>query len=613
MDKRLEIKRPVAAVIVACLLIAAAPWLSGGQEPLAMLIGSGALLMAVMLVGRQGLRRPTIDRRLAWAYGLMIGWGTLSWFWSANRFCTVEWLWMAVGAGVVFWLAAALDEWARRWLVTGYLVSAAIFGLHGLWLYVVAPFPRLTGSFYWPNPAAAYLMPAIILAAESLREAGRRIWMWMAALVLYGVAFGLCDSRAAGLVLVAAATVYLARARSLRLCIKILLAFCMVVLVTVGCIQIRHVVSPTAASTVPGARVVMGQTADSNSLVDRMRFIQAADSMWHDHLWGGVGAGTFGTVHALYQRGVTDASIDAHNFFVQLLAELGLVGLGLFAWLIWSVVAGIGGGRAKGYANEALILVLAALIIHFGLDIDASYPALLWLAAMFGGVLYKSGDVAQSGRLRWQWVTALALMMVIIAASAYQSEVWARRGQAAQQDADYSLATDNFARAHSVLAYNPDWLTAEGINDLALAAEGDREGAAAALELGRQAARMDPDDAQHYYLQGRALAMQGKQAEAESELRRALILEPHSRPEYARSLAELLRARGRLDEAKAVAVKMLDQYDDKTLAARSNDPELRPALAGLAAVLAGVYRDGGDAAGARMMSARAKAIYSGKK
>jgi O-antigen ligase len=533
--------------------------------------------------------------------------------WTANRFNTIEWLWMMAGAGVVFWLVTTLDDHARRWLVSGYLVSAAIFSVYGLWLYGTGSFPRFTSSIYWPNPAAAYLMPAIVIALDGVRQSGKRGTLMMAALVLYGVAFGLCDSRAAGLVLAVAGLVYVVKQWSWRFCIKLLCTGFVVMIGIAACIQIRHNINPSAATTVPGARVIAAQTVDSNSLTDRVKFLQAAGSMWRDHMWVGGGAGTYGVMHPRYQRGVTDSAIDAHNFYAQLLAELGLVGLVLLIWLAWAIIPGLKRGAAESTLGGALTIALAALIIHFGLDIDSSYPALLWLVAILAGLIYRCREQGQPARLRMVWPTVLALAMIIIAASAYQSNVWDQRGVSAQEDSDYSAAADDFARAHSGLVFNPDWLTSEGINDLAMASEGYREGAVSALDLGQKAARLDPNDAQHWYLLGRAWAMLGNQKESEKALRYALTLEPHSRPEYARSLAELLRGQKRLAEAKTVAKTMLDQYDALTIAARSNDPALRPALAGLAAVLAGVYRDGGDEAAAQLMTSRAKAIYSGNK
>jgi len=291
-------------------------------------------------------------------------------------------------------------------------------------------------------------------------------------------------------------------------------------------------------------------------------------------------------------------------------------------WLVGVLAVGIWPRRGRAERDEwqlALVFGWLALVVHFGLDIDASYPALLWLAAALAGLGWTNGlDARQRGgdrasaRRRAVVPAALAAGMLVVAAGNYQSAIWVQRGQAAQDDGDYSAAADDLARAHAGLVYNPDVLTTEGIDHLALAAGGDREAANVALSLARAAARQDPDDAQHYYLQGRALALQGRMTAAEAALRRALALEPHSRPEYARSLVELLRSHNNLSEAAAVAQKMLAQYDDQTIRRRSTDSALRPALAMLAAELAAIDREAGNTAAAAKATARARAIYAGR-
>src|SRR5438045_2687811 len=92
-------------------------------------------------------------------------------------------------------------------------LRAVIVGAVVVWLMLAAA-PGLVGGqrrrFYWPNPAAAYLIPAILLSVDRWRRAsGQRVYWWMAADVAWGSCFWLTDSRAAILVLALVMAVYL--------------------------------------------------------------------------------------------------------------------------------------------------------------------------------------------------------------------------------------------------------------------------------------------------------------------------------------------------------------------------------------------------------------------
>src|SRR6185437_12250639 len=93
------------------------------------------------------------------------------------------------------------------WLLAAYLWSAAGFCVVALWMFFAGTYGRLTGTFYWANPAAAYLIPAIFLGADKMRtatlkpERNRQRWWWGALTTLFLTCFFLTASRAALLVL----------------------------------------------------------------------------------------------------------------------------------------------------------------------------------------------------------------------------------------------------------------------------------------------------------------------------------------------------------------------------------------------------------------------------
>src|SRR4051812_14404894 len=98
--------RPVIlATLVVCVMVAMAPWMSGGQEPLAMLISAGALLLGTLLAWRQPEVRRLGRGMLGLSWWLFMGFAALSLLWSASRYSTGVWLVEWVMAGLAFWLA----------------------------------------------------------------------------------------------------------------------------------------------------------------------------------------------------------------------------------------------------------------------------------------------------------------------------------------------------------------------------------------------------------------------------------------------------------------------------------------------------------------------------
>ena len=600
--------RPVISWSLAvCLGVAAAPWLSGGQEPVAGLISAFALLLGTVLLSRQPSVRQLKRGPLVWIYGALMGWAALSLIWSVNRYSSEVWLVQLGLAGVAFRLAVALaDEVAGRLrLLWVFLGSAAVFAGYGLYLYVSGGYDRLTGPFYWPNPAAAYLLVGWWLAYDGWRR--RREAWWLGALsVLFGASFVLTESRAAAAVGVFVLLIYI-------LCIKlnkrfwITFVFTLVASVGVayGCIWLRHELQPKAVVTTPGSRLTPAGAGNLQSGADRITYLESVVSIWVKHPILGTGAGTFPDVHPQYQQRVVSASSSAHNVYAQTLAELGLVGLMLLLGLGATLLVGMLRGLMQRPLGLAAMMGAGVLWLHFGLDIDAQYPALVLLLAGFSGALYYQKPAY--GKLGWRLPLMAGLVIVPVMAF-YISDVWTIRGNAAQSDSDYDLAASDFSRAHAYWFYNPDVLTAEGINRFTLAQIGTAGADRVALGLARAAERQDRVDGQHYQLEGFVLKFDKQPVAAMAAFRHALVLDPYNHPEYAYNLALMQAQTGDAAGALKTANAMLAQYPPLVVANRAADPSVRDHLAQLAVLVGTIHLQAGDMPAAEAASKQALAF-----
>jgi O-antigen ligase/Flp pilus assembly protein TadD len=606
--------RPVISwTLIICLAVAMAPWFSGGQEPLALFMSGGALLLGSLLAWRQPEVRRLRRGPLVWAYSGLIGWATLSLLWTANRYSSALWIVGLVVAGLGFRLAyvVAGEPDGRRRLLRTYLVSAVLVCAYGFWLYLTGEYDRFTSSFYWANPAAAYLMPAVLICLDGLRRSGRMRWVYVVLLTIFGVAFALTDSRAATLVLFMAVLAYFIVAKAnKRFWITFVFNAVLIILVSNGFTITRHILQPNATVTKPGSRFAEAASGESKSLADRVYYLKSAASMWFDNPVGGVGAGTYGDVHPRYQERVISASTSAHNFYVQTWAELGLVGAILLAWLLLALLLGMVRGLLSSVGDAVpVVLGLLAVFLHIGLDIDARYPAILVLVAVLAGVIYGQ-RLFDRGQLGWR-VPLLAALILAPLISLYQSDVWAQRARVSQDDGNYEQAADQFGQAHRGLVYNPDLINAEGIDYYVMASAGGAQGktdASLALDRARTAQRLDPADGQHHQLEGRVLELMNQPAAAERAYREALRLDPYNHPDYAYDLAALQLRQNRSDEALRTAQAMAAQYTDAVVTNRSADSTLRSNLANLWSLIGNIALQRDNLVQARAADMRALSI-----
>lgn len=140
------------------------------------------------------------------------------------------------------------------------------------------------------------------------------------------------------------------------------------------------------------ARLTATSTADPNA---RARFLYwgAAFELWRAHPWAGVGAGNFSTnmpeARAAFAASHPDSTLPglnekflnagAHNEYLQILAELGAVGLLLFlafcAALVWSA------WRALRSARGPLVPGAVASLAVFAVSSGASMVSFRWMSS----------------------------------------------------------------------------------------------------------------------------------------------------------------------------------------------------------------------------------------
>lgn len=132
----------------------------------------------------------------------------------------------------------------------------------------------------------------------------------------------------------------------------------------------------------------------------RAEVLRATVRMWSERWVSGTGAGTFPAVFPYYQPpGLSGFVRYAHNDWLQMLAEFGVAGSALLAWLGWGILRPLrtaapegGGGTRRRFTLAAcetrgLALALAGLGLHAAVDFPMRTPGLILIAFAWAALL----------------------------------------------------------------------------------------------------------------------------------------------------------------------------------------------------------------------------------
>jgi putative inorganic carbon (HCO3(-)) transporter len=600
--------RAYLPVIVLGSLTIFAPLIAGGTTHLPVLIIRLILLTALtawVLLSMKSGALTVYRTRLVPVIAVFVAWAALWTVLSPYMAVSLQWLVSLLSYAAMLFLVLHLVESSEqvRWLVAVILGMGLFEAVVGVSQFLAGP-ERPTGTFFNPNFFAAY-EAAVFALAFGLLCFGSRIgpspsrWgrplLWVTT-VIVGLAFVLAQSRGA-LLAITAAVGFVGWYRFGR---KFLAIFLVVLL---------------AGATIPNPLQQRIVTAGQDPYAfTRLEIWKNSLQRISDHPWG-MGLGVYKYASFQYRFPIEDAiaryakrAESAHNEYLQMAVELGLVGLALFLTGIgllgreihetlrgplesWErgVVIGLTGGLLGLLAHGAvdsvfhepalvlLLLLFAGLVLAVRrLKISGSVPAwvapfpyhparaalVVVLSALLALVsirpaaawyAYEAGEremsIGQAGRAleRFRWATRIDP-----GTSAYHDAVAFAELSLYRQSGDLGWVRLAMSDLRVGLEVNPlDGRLAHRLGNLALTlADRVPEGAAkdAALEQAAaywtQAVRLDPYAPFNYHELGKLRSAQGRAEEAQAWFERATSVEPNFLPARV-SLADLALQRGR--------------------------------------------------------------------
>ncbi|MDL1894829.1 O-antigen ligase family protein [Anaerolineae bacterium CFX7] len=308
-----------------------------------------------------------------------------------NWFFTYIQLWLLI------WLTGKLLTTPQRqralmWTFAGLCVLSALFAItEGTIGPTWRTSARAAGLAGGDNGAARYFLVGFIFLTYLSTQTNRQWWLRLltvigSAIVLVGVAFTL--SRTGFILAVTAIGLLLIQRTSRRQRIGTVI---LLLVLVVGGIALPDTYWQIIFSSMSDIQTGGG------TIGLRYGLWQAGFKMWLDHPLMGVGIGQFDNYLPQYGAGLVPTyhyNLGAHNLYISMLAETGLVGLLLFGGLIATVLRALFRAvRSLDTEKRALAqvwLMVLIVILVGGLTKHDQYDKLLWLIFGIGAALSSS-------------------------------------------------------------------------------------------------------------------------------------------------------------------------------------------------------------------------------
>lgn len=560
----------LTALFLAPLLLGRFDLASRAIFEACVVVSLGAFLLRA--AGRGELR--TTPTPLTLPLAAFVVWEGLSILGSVNRYASLTEGLRVLGAGALTWrLLQERDHRRVQGALAALLLSGLVVAGRGLREYVATAVwggdPRwaIFVNFFNPNCLAAFLLVVLPLAAGLLWfwHSRHPVVVWLEAREVQAPVAKLRFLGGLALLVLLAALV-LTRSRGGLLAGAVAGGVYLWGLVRAKRLRPRTFALLAATALLGGTVLLLGPlrtalqaslTAQQHSHLFRLLTWRGTWEMFCAHPLFGTGAGTFPYIYLRYaQAGFTQM---AHNSFLQIAAEGGLVALLAFLWL--GGVMGREALRALGALRDPLrqavgLATLSALVgftLHNLLDYGWYVPAVAVSLLALGGSLAALAQTPPDGvvimplRRRWPWSAALISVLLLAGWMSLSTvlalgEQHARAGEVAFQRGDYYTAEWRYEQAVRLMPWNGDYL-----RELAelyarrAAATGDERLHQRAFALLQRARTLQPTHARNYYELGQWYENLADWPQAIAAYRRALELDPHR--------TRLWLALGRVQEA----------------------------------------------------------------
>lgn len=499
---------------------------------------------------------------------LFIIWGIISFLWSVSKTGTIIEAIQLICFALVFYFIRNMDEENQYRVVRIAQIAGLFIAVLGIFQYMFLSPGRVDSTFPWPNPFGIYIaMLFLTLWSYNLLIRNKKTY-WVIS-VIYLTALFLSGSRGS------------------MLCTLIALPFIFIfsgkynikryLIDTFACLAISAIfivilmeILPYTQKIGAGLGSLLGFLVRPNDFTvsavgGRLEFWKVALKLWAKRPLLGYGLGSYYT--AYYTQYVNNGwySRFAHNEYLQIGSELGIVGFILFlCFFIFSLLSIIKRFKAKDYPSylPGVLAACIAFVLHIGIDFSWNYPGATIIFFMLLGIAVGKVNTVKSESKIIKNIYSIkilaAILILFIAVWQMSSEIIFNKAYKLSMNINsYAEADKLYNIGHAIypfsalsyyvegLNYKSLYLNNKNVNDLNLSDE-----------LIIKAAKLEPFDWRYPNELGTIYELKGDNKSAENYYKHALLYANYREVPYY-NLGILYYKENKIEDAKTVFEKGL--------------------------------------------------------
>ena len=352
----------------------------------------GVLLMSVFLgIGILAKNNHIELNRISMTLLILILWSIISLLWSISPIRTVIEGIQLLSFLLIYVLAKKLTEDGLDKLTKVLFLVTGGISLLGMLEYLFVSGSRIHATFTNPNPFGIYMVMMFFMSsAMSLRSKSKGFMIF--SILFLSVVF-LSGSRASiGALAVALIIPFFGISKSelkksiIRFAIIIVSSFVFSQIALYASVYIRENVFVDKSLL---DSITRSSSFVTSSLKGRLEFWRVAFDLFKSKPILGFGNGTFFSAYYI-EYGMNEwYSRFTHNHYLQMAAEIGTVGVGLFLLFLWTSFKGVvhnAKQNEKPIFFWGMVAGLVAFLLHIGVDFSWNFPAVTMLFFFFLGV-----------------------------------------------------------------------------------------------------------------------------------------------------------------------------------------------------------------------------------
>ena len=357
-------------------------------------------------------------------------WEMASAFWATNRFEAMEAVFFHIALITIYFMALN-NAGNVRVFVTVMIAAASIVSIYGILQYLGIDFttPKSTplvstlGNVNFAGEYLAMIIPlSVAMLFYSRGKASKIAFGTATALMLTHLL--LAKSRGAWVGLAGAGIILLFWDPAKKGHLKLLLYLALIMVVA---FSIIYAVSGSGGISSIKEEAISVLNVRQSSILFRFLAWKSALRMIRESPLTGVGAGNFKIIYPLYRSseewhisGINTRVAEAHNDYLQITSELGLVGFGIFIWLLVSALRIF----KKLLKTESILItgllasvvsMLISAIFEFPFHNPATALTFWMILGIAGALCFKAVPASQPVQKKTRMLLAGAAILIGIA------------------------------------------------------------------------------------------------------------------------------------------------------------------------------------------------------